>query len=430
MNKPVFYSGWRRTILRAGFFVSFFKYLFQRKKYPLFRVRASRHGILEMFRLEPELQLNKTVSFTGRIFTSLTVPGYPSKAFDHMVANGGFNFTASGTALKPRTDNVILAVSGTCNYACAHCYEKHNLHASGFARRREIPPEHWRKVIADIQNHGVSVIIFSGGEPMLMFQDVLTLLQSADKDRSDFHLHTSGFGVTRERAIMLKDSGLTAAAVGLDDVNEERFNRLRGYPGAFEHAVNALNHFNEAGIMTYINACITKEMIATGDLWKLFAFAKELNVSFIQLLEPRPFGGFNAVPADELWSERERITLTDFYIKGNNNPAFRDYPILYYVAYIEHPDRMGCMMGGLSHFAIDSAGNVNPCVFVPVSFGNILDEDFGTIFARMRSAIPHPLHEGCGSVYFADLIHEKEKQIGEIPVQYNEIKSEWKRMFK
>jgi MoaA/NifB/PqqE/SkfB family radical SAM enzyme len=425
MHKPKFYIGWIRGVLRIGLFLSFVKYLVRHSQYPLFRLRASQHGMLEMFRLERDLQLNKTVLFNGKIYTGLTVPGYPSKAFEHMVANGGFNFAASGTKLKPRADNVILAITRSCNYKCLHCYEKHNIHTLGADQGEDIPIERWKSVIADIQRNGISIIILSGGEPMLRFNGVLDLLTSGNIDLSDFHLHTSGSGVTRERAEMLKEAGLTAAAVGLDDVNPDRYNHLRGYPGAFDQAVNALRCFNEAGIMTYLNTCVTKEMASSGDLWQLFALAKELNVSFIQLLEPRPFGGYNAHPIEQLWTERERKILTDFYLRGNNDPRYRDYPILYYVAYIEHADRMGCMMGGLSHFAIDSAGNVNPCVFVPVSFGNILQEDFTAIYTRMRSATPHPLHAGCGSIYMSGAIHAAEKRTNAMPVRYDDVKEEW-----
>jgi len=36
---------------------------------------------------------------------------------------------------------------------------------------------------------------------------------------------------------------------------------------------------------------------------------------------------------------------------------------------------------------IDSKGNVNPCVFLPVTFGNIMEEYFRSIYRRMRERI-------------------------------------------
>jgi MoaA/NifB/PqqE/SkfB family radical SAM enzyme len=423
--KPKFYSGWRRELTRLGLLLSFGKYMLQRKKYPLFYLRASKKGAMDMVRLGDELQLTKSVRFGDRIYSSLVVPGYPSKAFDQMAAGGGLNFGAAGTPLKPHGDNVILAITNKCNYQCLHCYEKHNINVG-----EAIPVERWKDVIRDIQEIGIGIVILSGGEPMLRFQDVLELLRRGDKNRSDFHLHTSGNGVTPERAKTLKEAGLTAAAVGLDDVDPARYDRLRGFEGAFEQAVNSLRWFNDAGIMTYLNVCVTKELLYSGDIWRLYDLAKELNVSFIQLLEPRPQGGYAAKSIEELFSRKERQMLTDFYLTGQHDRKYRNHPILYYVAYIEHARRMGCTMGGVSHFTIDSAGNVNPCVFVPISFGNILNDDFNSIYRKMRSEVRGPIHKECPSICLADVIHSARTQSGQTPVHFDSIKKQWEEVLK
>ncbi len=226
----------------------------------------------------------------------------------------------------------------------------------------------------------------------------MELIRTGNKDLSDFHIHTSGFGVTLQKAKELKAAGLMAAAVGLDDFDAGRHDQLRGYKGAYDMAINALKCFNEAGVFTYVNTCATKEFIRSGDLWKLYDLVKELSVSVIQLLEPRPCGGFFDGNGDVLLSESDRKELTEFFIKGNTDKKYRDHPLVYYVAFVEGPDKMGCMMGGLSHFYIDSQGNVNPCVFMPVSFGNVSHEDFETIYLRMREYIPKPIHKTCPSV--------------------------------
>jgi MoaA/NifB/PqqE/SkfB family radical SAM enzyme len=273
-------------------------------------------------------------------------------------------------------------------------------------------------VIRDLQEIGVSVVILSGGEPMLRFDDVLRLVQSGDKNRSDFHIHTSGFGVTRERARALKDAGLTAAAVGLDDVNPKRQDALRGRGGAFEAAAAAVESFNREGVLTYLNLCLTPALIRSGDLWAYFEMARRLGVGLVEILEPRPCGGFQGRRVDGLISEEDRAAVAEFVRKGNHERRYRNHPLLYSIAAMEAPDRMGCMMGGLSHFSIDSAGNVIPCVFVPVSFGNILHEDLPAIFARMRHAVPAPIHAGCGSVLLADMF-------GDRTVLYDDHRGEW-----
>jgi len=86
---------------------------------------------------------------------------------------------------------------------------------------------------------------------------------------------------------------------------------------------------------------------------------------------------------------------------------------------------MGCMMGGLSHLTIDSKGNVNPCVFLPVTFGNIMKEDFATIYARMRMAIPRPVHKACPSITLAETIRGRLRAGIVSPVPFEALRDEW-----
>jgi MoaA/NifB/PqqE/SkfB family radical SAM enzyme len=272
---------------------------------------------------------------------------------------------------------------------------------------------------------GVNTIILTGGEPMQRFADLLTLLRKADLTRTEFHIHTSGYGMTPQKARALKDAGLQAAAVGLDDVVPDRHDRLRGQ-GSFEMAVHALTCLNEAGILTYVNLCATRELIRSDDLWSYFKLVKDLNVGMIQLLEPRPCGAFLSFDNGYMLDQEERAVLIDFYIKGNTTRKFKNYPVIYYPHYIESPENQGCLMAGLSHFYIDSSGNVTPCVFVPVSFGNILKDDFGTIWQKMRRAVPHPVYKPCASLLLNEAIDMRKRTF---PILFESVEKEWNNIF-
>jgi hypothetical protein len=87
------------------------------------------------------------------------------------------------------------------------------------------------------------------------------------------------------------------------------------------------------------------------------------------------------------------------------------------------------MMAGLSHLYIDSRGNVNPCVFLPVKFGNITEEDFEPIYRRMRCAIPRPLHVECPSLQLQATLRKTVSTDGGMPIPYPVIEDEWQAMF-
>jgi MoaA/NifB/PqqE/SkfB family radical SAM enzyme len=412
------HSGWRLRLRQAAFSISAVRYL-QKNKYPLFTVR----GALKTYRMGRILKLHKLVQLNDGYFTTPVLPHYPSPAFDHMVSEGGLNIWAAGTRLKPQISMILLGITQKCNLHCSHCYERFNI-----ASEDAVPLDRWKEVIREIQSTGAGVIVLSGGEPIAQYDRLLRLLESGDKSRSEFHLHTSGQGVTYERALELRGAGLTAAAVGLDDVDAVRHDALRGLPGAHRQAIQALRDFHRAGIFTYTNMCLTKEIIRSGDLWSYYDLVKDLKVGFIEMLEPRPCGGYSSVGNDVLLTGEERKTVTDFFIQGNTARRYRNHPLIYYVAYTEAPERLGCMMGGLSHMTIDSRGNVNPCVFLPVTFGNIMEEDFSSIYKRMRNWIPHPVHKECPSISLSQVLQACAGELGGWPVPYSAVRSEWEAL--
>jgi MoaA/NifB/PqqE/SkfB family radical SAM enzyme len=398
-------------------------YAFRRKKYPLFSLKS-----LFLYRRQKILEITKAVRLGRHYYIGiLRAPHFPSAAFDHMVAKGGLNIPAAGIngrQVRQQINYAILAVSRRCSYACRHCYEHHNL-----ADRESVPLERWRQVMGDLQDIGVGIVVLSGGEPMLRFDDLLELLKSGDKNRSDFHLHTAGHGVTRRKAEALKAAGLTAAAVALDDYDPGRYDRFKGYPGAFREAAAALQHFHRAGILTYTNVCLRKALMGDGALARYLELARDLKVGAISLLEPKPWGQYASRQANELFSEEDRRRVTAFYRAVNHSPRYRDYPYVEYLGYFERPEHLGCLMGGHSHLYINGRGQVQPCVFLPVSFGSIMEEAFPRIFERLRRAVPEPLHLPCPAVSLAATIKGKHPPERKTPIAYDEIAPEWRQMF-
>lgn len=409
-----FHTGWQKRWRQGVFVLSCLKYL-RRDRYPLFSVTQA----LKLPRISRMLGLGKLPEFNGSYFPSPTLPHRPSRAFDRMVARGGLNFDAAGTPQNQQVGIVLMGITRRCDLRCAHCYERFNVGPD-----EVVAIGRWKEVLRDVQRVGAGVIALSGGEPMLRYDGLLELLRSGDKDLSDFHVHTSGVGVTPERARELRSAGLTAAAVGLDDVDPARHDALRGYPGAHRQALDALRAFGEAGVFTYTNVCLTRALIRSGGLSAYYELTRRLHVGVIEMLEPRPCGGYASGNADVLLTDEDRSAATEFYLRGNMDKRYRGYPMVSYVAYNEAPHRLGCGMGGMMQLHIDSKGNVNPCVFLPVTFGNILAEDYESIYRRMRASVPHPVRGECPAVALAPALRAAAAG-GGWPVAQAAVREQW-----
>ena len=359
-HKPIFYKGWR--IVLFAIFTAIKYFILQRKEIAKSGFLASLRSMKESIRLRKKLYLTKLIKFNKKYYSTPVIPSFPSRAFNNMIKNGGQNFLAAGTSQKRQIDSAFIAITNQCNLTCAHCYEKHNLY-----QNNTVTTEKLIEVIHSLQSMGTSIIILTGGEPLIEFDKLTQILSTANLDLSEFHIHTSGSGITIEKAKKLKELGLSAVAVGLDNFDEIENDKIRG-KGAFNNATSALKIFNDAGIFTYVNLCATNSLIRSGGIWKYYDLMKNLNVSIIQLLEPRPYGGYYNQDINEVFTKEDKNLLVEFMKVGNGANRFKNHPLIYYVAHIEGAEQMGCMMGGLSHFYIDSKGNVNPCVFLPVSF--------------------------------------------------------------
>jgi len=370
------------------------------------------------------MKFNRVIRHDGTYRSSLMVPPWPSKAFDRMAANGGLNLAAAGTPLRNHVDQALLSVTRRCTFACEHCYERFNL-----GDEEIIPLGRWQEVVREIQEVGTGVVTLTGGEPFLRYEDLLALVEGGDKDASEFHVHTSGHGVTLERAVELKAAGLGAAAVGLDHHLPEHHDQIRGHAGAFSEATAALGHFHEAGLLTYLNTCLGPDLVRSGGLPRLLSLAGRLGATAVRLLEPCPCGGYFGRTPNSLFSESDRRQTEMFFLQANRDARQTKAPLIIHGSYAEAPELLGCRLGGLTLFHIDAVGNVAPCVFVPVSFGNIREEDFPTIWQRMRIATPRPLRSGCAGVNLAAAIRQKHEEGVPLPIPYPAIEREWTAMW-
>ncbi|HET7293438.1 MAG TPA: radical SAM protein, partial [Vicinamibacteria bacterium] len=374
-------------------------------------------GFLGTLTLLRRLKMTKVVRVGRRYHFSLMEPGWPSPAYDRMIAKGGLNLGASGSPAKEQIDLAVLGITRTCPYRCAHCYERYNL-----GDRDVVSAGRWSEAVRELQDIGVSVIALSGGEPLGAMDRTLEILRGADKSRSDFHLYTAGCGATAETVGRLVEAGLAAAAVGLDDFEPARHDRLRNRRGAFQEALHAIELFSRAGILVYANTCLTHELVREDGLLRFYELARGLGLGAIQLLEPRPCGGY-AGGVSPPFGDEDRAAVRRFFAVAQDGRRYRAYPAVYHPAWFEAPENLGCLMAGLSHLYIDSLGNVEPCVFLPVAFGNIRAEPFTAIYARMRRAVPRPIREACPAVALAARVGFGSDK--PLPLPYESLAAEW-----
>ena len=294
---------------------------------------------------------NKATFVDGRYYWRFASPGFPSEAYKIMV-----NYEID--RVLPDTpqwglSTVIFAITKKCWMNCEHCFEWENLNKPDTLQVSEIV-----ETLKKYSDYGTTQFMFSGGEPMLRFDDLVQVLEQAPKN-ADYWVITSGFGMTHEKAQKLKNSGLTGLMVSLDHHLPEENDKFRGYKGAHSLALKAVRFANEAGLVTTLSLCVTRGYCQPEYLDAYMHLAKSLGVSFVQILEPRQTGRYSG--KDILLSDDDTQRLDKYYTSYINSKKYKDYPMINYLGY--HQRKVGCFGGGNRFFYIDTDGDAHLCPY-------------------------------------------------------------------
>jgi len=319
------------------------------------------------------------VKFGNQIVLDSTYPPYPSLAFDKRLSNylNNLDMTTVPSGI------VSLSTTNSCPYACPFC--------STNARRdpaTDLDEELVARTIETIQDLGVPFIILHGGEPFFRYDRFLRLVKHVRSDTC-LWLFTTGYGVTAERARELKDNGLFGAWVSLDHYQPEVHNRMRGHAQAFDNACNAIGHFKDAGVYTCLSLVPPDEFNDPAEFKRYYDLAKELGVAEIRVMEKKPSGREacrGVKPHSPVLSRLQKDLFA--------NPAYRSHPPISGLStWLETDPALGCQCR-FEYLFVTSTGEVQPCEATEISFGNIREEDFTTIYERARQAFTKP-STGC-----------------------------------
>ncbi|MDW7733622.1 MAG: radical SAM protein, partial [Methanolobus sp.] len=195
---------------------------------------------------------------------STWMPPIPSKAFDRLVSS-----QMSAMRGKYIPEQITISITEECPNRCIHCA------LPDTKNKARLSPDIVKRIIDQTQDLGTTLIIFDGGEPLL-YDGLEDLISYVDQSRAIPGLFTSGVGLTPERASSLKDAGLFMLSMSFDSANEAGHDFMRGRPGVFKEAVNAIKNGLDAGLLVGIYVVLSPRNI--DELDSFYELAKELDV--------------------------------------------------------------------------------------------------------------------------------------------------------
>jgi Fe-coproporphyrin III synthase len=324
---------------------------------------------------------------------------------------------------------VFWNVTDRCNLSCTHCYSKSG---PGCTIEGELTTAEALKVIDDLAEMAVPLILFTGGEPLLR-EDIWDLARHAGNRGLKMALSTNGTLITPHIARRIKESGIEYAGISLDGAKAWTHDRFRNFPGAFEQTIKAFAACREAGLRCGVRVTLTKENCH--ELEALVDLSISLGASRFCLYWLVPTGrGSDSYARLQLDQDEVTGALDLLYRKAKEtDPAAMEFltvdapqDAIHLLASMEKDGSedladarglLGSLKGGCSAGTrvanIDTRGNVYPCQFArspEFLAGNIRDQPFSRIWSDGENPVLSRFREKdarftgrCGICRYRDL---------------------------
>ena len=248
---------------------------------------------------------------------------------------------------------LLAELTYKCPLQCPYCsnpldYSKHS---------SEISTEDWKRVLTQARKMGAVQLGFSGGEPLTR-QDLPELVQHARELGYYSNLITSGYGLTEEKIIQLKEAGLDHIQVSIQASTQELNDHLSGTESY--HAKKQVAHLvKKHGYPMVLCVVIHRENIH--QMTQILEMAEELGADYLELANTQYYGWAHKnrdllLPTKEQFEEAEAIAQ-----------AFKEKVAgkmkIYYVIPDFHENRpKACMNGwGTTFLTIAPDGIALPC---------------------------------------------------------------------
>ena len=292
---------------------------------------------------------------------------------------------------------IVWNFTNMCNLRCKHCYQR-----ADKPLPNELSLEEKLLVVEQLDRAGVAAVALSGGEPTI-HPDFYRILSEISSRGMYAAVATNGWLFADIRNLVkAKKAGLRYVEVSIDSADPKKHDWFRGVPGSWERAINALKNAVKLGISNALAVTLTKVNI--GEIEDILDLAEEIGVQRVVF--------FNFVPVgrgrDNIWLdldplEREDVLRTLFkemkkrkglqiistapqygrvamQLSGGKEVApthfyVGDDPIVKAVA-----EFVGGCGAGRIYAGIQPNGDVIPCVFMPITVGNLRKKTFWDIW--------------------------------------------------
>ena len=255
---------------------------------------------------------------------------------------------------------VDIALSYNCNLTCEHCSVMLlKNRGKNYLSAKEIV-----SLIRRANRLGLVNITFTGGEPLLEYDKLKKILTSIDTTRYLIHIQTNAILLTEERIAELKSLGVDKFILSFDPYHE-----TEDWDDMLISRAKLVRIIKKNGLKTIAVAVAASNVIYSEPFLRMIDITRNLNIWLVLNL-PVPLGRW-LNNKEVLLSDKDKVYIRDLVTRNYHVRLDFDLNFLKY----------GCP-AFTERFHVNAYGDVQPCTFCHVSFGNIRSDDLAKIRAK------------------------------------------------
>ena len=301
--------------------------------------------------------------------------GYLKKMFLSFVLGAGLHGTRAVRANREKYKcNIpwlmLIDPTSACNMNCKGCW------AAEYGHKLNLTYDEINNVINQGVELGTHLYMFTGGEPLIRKNDILRLCR--EHKNCTFLAYTNATLIDQKFCDDMKDVGNLTLALSIE--GSEESNDFRRGKGAYERTIKAMELLKKNKCIYGLSICYTSQNVDKVTSDEFIDLMIEKGAKFALYFNYMPVG---TGAVEELIPTPEQRTHMYFWLKKMRNG--KTGKPLFVMDFQDDGEYVGgCIAGGRNYFHINSAGDIEPCVFIHFSDSNIRTH---TILEALRNPL-------------------------------------------
>lgn len=252
---------------------------------------------------------------------------------------------------------ILLDPTSACNCKCKGCW------AAEYGHKNNLTYEEMSSIVSQGRELGTHFYMFTGGEPLIRKTDIIKLCE--EYPDCAFLAYTNGHLVDEKLCDDMIRVGNFALALSIE--GDEKSTDDRRGEGNYQKVIDAMKLLKSKGCLFGMSVCYTRDNVekVTSDefLDKMVGLGAKFGLYFNFM----PVG--HGASPELIPTPEQREYMYKWLKKVRNSKTGKP---MFFMDFQNDGEYVGgCIAGGRNYFHINSAGDIEPCVFIHFSDSNI-----------------------------------------------------------